>query len=72
MNVYTDICLIMYDLHNLGFIKQEAQGPQFAHLPIVLMMEKRNESMKGNSLVLHAKFGPNLEGFFFFFCVVYF
>ena len=28
-------------------------------------MEKRNESMKGNSLVLHAKFGPNLEKFFF-------
>ena len=28
------------------------------------MMEKRNESMKGNYLVLHAKFGPNLEKFF--------
>ena len=28
------------------------------------MMEKRNESMKGNSLVLHAIFGPNLEKFF--------
>ena len=29
-------------------------------------MKKRNESMKGNSPKLHAKFGPNLEKCFLF------
>ena len=32
------------------------------------MMEKRNESMKGNSLALHAKFGPKEK---FFLCSLF-